>query len=61
MKNEQNKLHFQISWESTTLGFWYTELLERNAQFRTWISTDRPKVSVWEKRERATRQVANCF
>nr|XP_036233287.1 dynein heavy chain 5, axonemal isoform X1 [Bactrocera oleae] len=34
----------KISWESTTLGFWYTELLERNAQFRTWISTDRPKV-----------------
>ncbi|EDW49583.1 GM18743 [Drosophila sechellia] len=34
----------RISWESTTLGFWYTELLERNGQFRTWISTDRPKV-----------------
>ncbi|XP_075145766.1 dynein axonemal heavy chain 1 [Haematobia irritans] len=34
----------KISWESTTLGFWYTELLERNAQFRTWISTDRPRV-----------------
>lgn len=34
----------QISWESTTLGFWYTELLERNAQFRTWFLTDRPKV-----------------
>ncbi|CAD6991963.1 unnamed protein product [Ceratitis capitata] len=34
----------KISWESTTLGFWYTELLERNGQFRTWISTDRPKV-----------------
>lgn len=35
----------QISWESTTLGFWYTELLERNTQFRTWFLTDRPKVS----------------
>ncbi|XP_064553878.1 dynein axonemal heavy chain 5 isoform X1 [Drosophila montana] len=34
----------KISWESTTLGFWYTELLERNGQFRNWISTDRPKV-----------------
>lgn len=34
----------QISWESTTLGFWYTELLERNTQFRTWMLTDRPKV-----------------
>lgn len=39
----------QISWESTTLGFWYTELLERNAQFRTWFATERPKVhkTVW--------------
>lgn len=34
----------KISWESTTLGFWYTELLERNTQFRTWFLTDRPKV-----------------
>ncbi|XP_055377517.1 dynein axonemal heavy chain 5 [Condylostylus longicornis] len=34
----------KISWESTTLGFWYTELLERNTQFRTWCSTERPKV-----------------
>ncbi|KAL9890241.1 LOW QUALITY PROTEIN: dynein axonemal heavy chain 1 [Glossina fuscipes fuscipes] len=34
----------KISWESTTLGFWYTELLERNTQFRAWLSTDRPKV-----------------
>uniref|UniRef100_A0A8W7PQG3 Dynein, axonemal, heavy chain 5 n=1 Tax=Anopheles coluzzii TaxID=1518534 RepID=A0A8W7PQG3_ANOCL len=34
----------KISWESTTLGFWYTELLERNQQFRTWINNDRPKV-----------------
>uniref|UniRef100_T1GRE4 Dynein heavy chain C-terminal domain-containing protein n=1 Tax=Megaselia scalaris TaxID=36166 RepID=T1GRE4_MEGSC len=34
----------KISWESTTLGFWYTELLERNSQFCTWINTDRPKV-----------------
>lgn len=36
----------KISWESTTLGFWYTELLERNQQFRVWINSDRPKVSV---------------
>lgn len=34
----------KISWESTTLGFWYTELLERNAQFRAWCAHDRPKV-----------------
>lgn len=37
----------KISWESTTLGFWYTELLERNSQFCTWINTDRPKVCIF--------------
>ncbi|CAM6054399.1 unnamed protein product [Sphagnum tenellum] len=26
----------RISWMSTTLGFWYTELLERDGQFRRW-------------------------
>uniref|UniRef100_A0A1B0GJY1 Putative dyneins heavy chain n=1 Tax=Lutzomyia longipalpis TaxID=7200 RepID=A0A1B0GJY1_LUTLO len=34
----------KVSWESTTLGFWYTELLERNTQFRHWCNSDRPKV-----------------
>ncbi|XP_076639069.1 dynein axonemal heavy chain 1 isoform X1 [Colletes latitarsis] len=34
----------KISWESATLGFWYTELLERDHQFRQWCTYGRPKV-----------------
>ncbi|KAK3097645.1 hypothetical protein FSP39_011696 [Pinctada imbricata] len=32
----------KISWESATLGFWFTDLLDRNAQFHTWLFEGRP-------------------
>ena len=32
----------QVSWDSATIGFWYTELLERDAQFRSWVFEGRP-------------------
>nr|CAD7590203.1 unnamed protein product [Timema genevievae] len=34
----------KVSWESATLGFWYTELLERDAQFRRWCQHGRPNI-----------------
>ncbi|XP_027744230.1 dynein heavy chain 5, axonemal isoform X4 [Empidonax traillii] len=32
----------KASWASSTLGFWFTELLERNHQFYKWIFESRP-------------------
>jgi dynein heavy chain len=34
----------KLSWASSTLGFWFTELLERDTQFKTWCFKARPKV-----------------
>ncbi|XP_002666734.3 dynein axonemal heavy chain 5 [Danio rerio] len=32
----------KISWEAASLGFWFTELLERNQQFYSWTFNGRP-------------------
>ncbi|XP_059171726.1 dynein axonemal heavy chain 8-like [Physella acuta] len=40
------KQWIRYSWQSSTIGFWYTELLERNQQFSTWIYQGRP-VTFW--------------
>uniref|UniRef100_H2XPC8 AAA+ ATPase domain-containing protein n=1 Tax=Ciona intestinalis TaxID=7719 RepID=H2XPC8_CIOIN len=32
----------KISWDSSTLGFWFTEFLERHEQFFTWLFEGRP-------------------
>ena len=34
----------KLSWRSSTIGFWFTELLERDMQFKTWCFKGRPTV-----------------
>jgi dynein heavy chain len=36
----------KISWEASTLGFWFSELQDRDVQFRDWCFNGRPK-SFW--------------
>jgi dynein heavy chain len=35
-----------MSWESATIGFWFTDLLDRHQQFTNWLTNGRPS-SFW--------------
>ncbi|XP_067125373.1 dynein axonemal heavy chain 8-like isoform X2 [Centruroides vittatus] len=37
-------LWVKIGWEATTLGFWFTELLDRNKQLSQWLFASRPNI-----------------
>ncbi|OAF69480.1 Axonemal beta dynein heavy chain 5, partial [Intoshia linei] len=36
------KQWLNVSWDSTSLGFWFTELVDRNTQFHDWIFVRKP-------------------
>jgi dynein heavy chain len=36
----------ELTWLTPSLGVWYSGLLQRDAQYRLWLSTGRP-VSFW--------------
>lgn len=38
------KVWLRGSWSSSSLGFWFTELIERNNQFNSWCFKERPVV-----------------
>lgn len=38
------KIWLRGSWSSSSLGFWFTELIERNIQFHNWCFKGRPTV-----------------
>ena len=43
-RSNEITVFFQISWQSATLGFWFTDLIDRHAQFFSWVFEGRPNI-----------------